>query len=253
MSREYYTFGFEEAGLAFMSRRTLKTHGGFFAAHLKHGMHVLDVGCGPGSITIGIAERVGSGRVTGVDLDESQVALAKRAAAEHEITNADFQTGDAYALAFDDAHFDALYCNALLEHVSDPVRAMREFYRVLKPGGVVGVAGPHWSRFLIAPMDPALAVAVDAFTALQRSNGGDVDVGGKLSQLALEAGFERVKLRAAYQNYDPVWLMTETLIATLDEAGQSACAQTWREWSNLPHATFAMAWGRCIGFKPAAR
>ena len=250
MSEENYTFGFEEAALAFMSRRTLKTHGGFFAAHLKRGMHVLDVACGPGSITIGIAERVGSGRVTGVDLEESQVALARSAAAEHGITNADFQTGDAYALPFDDAQFDALFCNALLEHVSDPEKVLRECLRVLKPGGVVGVAGPHWSRFLIAPMNPALAAAIEAFTGLQRSNGGDVDVGGKLSQLALDAGFERVKLRAAYQNYDPVWLITEMLMETLDEAGQTIHAQTLREWSNFPHATFAMAWGRCIGFKP---
>lgn len=252
MSEEHYTFGFDDAVLAFMSRRTLKTHGGFFAAHLKQGMNVLDVACGPGSITIGIAERVGAGRVTGVDLNESQVALAKRAAAEQGINNAEFRTADAYALPFDDASFDALYCNALLEHLSDPGKAMREFIRVLKPGGVVGVAGPHWSRFLIAPMDAELTAAISAFTALQGSNGGDVDVGGKLSQLALDAGFERVKLRAAYQNYDPVWLITEVLIATLDDAGEADHAQTLREWSNLPHATFAMAWGRCVGFKPEA-
>ena len=86
MSEEHYTFGFEEAALAFMSRRTLKTHGGFFAAHLKHGMHVLDVACGPGSITTGIAERVSPGRVTGVDLNESQVALARSTASAHGIT-----------------------------------------------------------------------------------------------------------------------------------------------------------------------
>lgn len=250
MSKEIYTFGYDEAALAFMSRRTLKTHGGFFAAHLKHDMNVLDVACGPGSVTIGIAERVGSGRVTGIDLNEMQVALAKRAAAEHGISNADFQTGDAYSLPFADASFDALFCNALLEHLSDPSKAMREFLRVLKPGGVVGVAGPHWSRFLIAPMDAALAAAINSFTALQCANGGDVDVGGKLSQLALDAGFERVKLRAAYQNYDPVWLITEMLMATLEDAGEPAHAQTLREWSNAPHATFAMAWGRCIGFKP---
>ena len=251
MSEEHYTFGFEKAAVAFMSRRTFKTHGGFFAAHLKHDMHVLDVGCGPGSITIGIAERVGAGQVTGVDLNDSQVALARINAREHGITNAGFQSASAYSLPFDDACFDALYCNALFEHLSDPSRVMREFFRVIRPGGVVGVAGPHWSRFLIKPMDAPLAKAIDAFTALQRSNGGDVDVGGKLSQLALEAGFEKVKLRAAYQNYDPVWLMTDMLIATLEEAGQSDYAQILREWSNLPHATFAMAWGRCIGFKPA--
>jgi SAM-dependent methyltransferase len=185
MSPERYTLGYDDAALAFVGRRTLQSHGAFFIEYLQDGMQVLDVGCGPGSITLGIAACIGSGHVTGVDLSESQVRLAAQAAAEQGVSNARFQTGSAYELPFADAQFDAVFSHALLEHLSEPARAMREFLRVLRPGGVMGVATPDWSSFLYGPSSPALVAAVKAYEALQVANGGDVDIGHKLSQYAV--------------------------------------------------------------------
>ena len=92
---ETYTLGYSERALDFVSRRTLESHGAFFIPFLKPGITVLDCGCGPGSITLGIAARVGEGSVVGVDLDESQVGLAAGAAAARGVRNVRFRQASA--------------------------------------------------------------------------------------------------------------------------------------------------------------
>ena len=249
---ERYTLGYDAAALAFVSRRTLESHGAFFIPHLRPGMQVLDAGCGPGSMTQGIAAHIGAGRVIGVDMSESQVQLAARSAVQHGASNAEFRTGNVYALPFADAQFDALFSHALLEHLREPVRAMREFLRVLKPGGVMGVATPDWSGFLVAPPSAALQGALEAFKALQDGNGGDVNAGHKLSQFAFNAGFDAVTLQARYENYRPLSIIADLLTAQLERAGQAEHARTLRAWERTPHAMFAQAWVACVGYRPAA-
>jgi SAM-dependent methyltransferase len=203
-------------------------------------------------MTVGIAAHVDSGRAIGVDMGESQVRLATQRAAEQGVANAEFRVGSAYELPFADAQFDALFSHALLEHLREPVRAMREFLRVLKPGGVMGVATPDWSGFLVGPLNRGVEAAIDAFKALQVGNGGDVDIGHKLSQYAVDAGFERVTLQARYENFEPVTIITDLLTANLDRAGQPVHAQTLRAWQSTPHAMFAEAWVACVGYRPGS-
>lgn len=250
MTLERYTLGYDPSALAFVGRRTLESHGAFFVEHLTDGMQVLDVGCGPGSMTIGIAARVGTGRVTGVDLSASQVQLGKQRAVQQDVSNAQFQTGSAYDLPFQDSQYDAVFSHALLEHLSEPARAMNEFRRVLKPGGVMGVATPDWSGFLFGPATTASQTAVKAYEALQAGNGGDVNAGNKLSQYAVDAGFERVRSRARYENFEPVTIITDLLAAKLEEAGQLKHAEALRKWAHTPHAMFAEAWVACVGYRP---
>lgn len=247
---ERYTLGYDASALAFVSRRTVESHGAFFLEYLQPGMQVLDVGCGPGSITVGIASQIGNGRVIGVDMSDSQVRLAEQMAAERGVSNAGFQTGNAYGLPFGDGQFDALFSHALIEHLKKPVRAMREFLRVLRPGGVMGVATPDWGGFLFGPPSPALHAAVKAFEALQIGNGGDVNVGRKLSQFAVDSGFERVKQRAHYENFEPVSIIIDLLAKKLEATGQTGHAQTLRTWQRTPHAMFSEAWVTCVGYRP---
>jgi ubiquinone/menaquinone biosynthesis C-methylase UbiE len=109
-----------------------------FSRHLRPGMALLDAGCGPGTITVGLAELVAPGPVTAVDLNPEDVRRAGAALWDAGFRNARIVAGDVRALPFDDASFDAVHAHATLDSVADP-DALREYLRVLRPGGVIGI------------------------------------------------------------------------------------------------------------------
>jgi ubiquinone/menaquinone biosynthesis C-methylase UbiE len=173
MSAESYTPAHSQNATDFMSVRSVQSHAQFFMPHLTSGVSVLDCGCGPGSITLGIAALVAPGRVIGVDFGSSQTERAQSSAARTGIANVNFQTADCYSLPFPDSSFDRVFSHALMEHLADPLRAAKELYRVLKPGGVIGVCSPDWGGFVLAPPSARLSEAIEAYTSLQTRNGGE--------------------------------------------------------------------------------
>ena len=251
MNQEEYTPGYTTNAVDFMSKRSLESHGAFFIPHLKEGMTVLDCGCGPGSITAGIAERVTHGRVVGVDADESQVSLATESARVQGLGNVEFRVGSAYGLPFPAESFDAVFSHALLEHLREPEQVITEFYRVLKPGCTLGVCSPDWGGFLLSPPSAELAEAVDEYKSLQTANGGDVYVGRKLSRLLENAGFDSIVMRARYEVYESLGFIGEYLARQLVDAGKATQARTLKEWAATSNGMFAQAWVSCTGQKPA--
>lgn len=108
------------------------------AALVRDGDRVLDVGCGPGTITIDVAElRPAPSRVVGVDHSEHLLSEARRRAAARGLVNIAFERADASRLPFADGSFDLAYSNALLDWLVDPVAAWREQARVTRRGGLV--------------------------------------------------------------------------------------------------------------------
>jgi SAM-dependent methyltransferase len=247
---ETYTPGYSAAAATFMNRRRLEPNGAFFLPHLLPGMTVLDCGCGPGTITRDIAARIAPGKVVGLDFDATQVEQAAREARAQAIGNVEFRQGSAYALAFADASFDAVFSHALLEHLREPNRAVAEFMRVLRPGGVLGVCTPDWGGFLLAPPSEKLLLAFEAYKHLQNRNGGDVYCGHKLGLYLARAGFRDIRMQARYENYDPLTTIGDFLAVNHDEAGDAKSAATWREWARQPNGMFAQAWVSCTGAKP---
>ena len=248
---ETYTPGYSEAAAAFMVRRRLDPNGAFFLPHLNPGSSVLDCGCGPGTITRDIAKRVSPGRVTGVDFNADQVAVAAHEAKAQGIANAGFRQGSVYELPFADSSFDAVFSHALLEHLKEPVRAAKELKRVLKPGGMLGVCTPDWGGFLLAPPSEKLLLAFEAYKQLQNRNGGDVYCGHKLGLYVEQAGFENIVMRSRYENYDPLTVIGDFLAVNHEEAGDTKHAATWREWGRSANGMFSQAWVSCTGRKPA--
>jgi SAM-dependent methyltransferase len=248
---EIYTPGYTRTVLDIYSRRTLESHGAFFIPHLRPGMAVLDCGCGPGSITLGIAERVGDGTVVGVDISASQVELAGQSAAERGIINVRFREGSAYEVPFPDASFDAVFSNALFEHLKEPTRALQEFLRVLRPGGRVGVSSPDWGGFLYSPPWEKLTAAIRAYAGIQNCNGGDTLLGRKIVELLIDTGFVEVNAQARYENYENLHTIAEVIAAELFSRGDTALAAATREWAALPYGMFAMAWVSGVGRRPA--
>lgn len=132
MQADTYTPGYSSPMVSFMAQRTADTHATFFLPHLKPGWRLLDAGCGPGTITLGLARKVAPGHVIGIDVEDSQFA-ASREEAQRQDLNVEFRKAIVYELPFEDQSFDAVFSHALLEHLSDPAVAIAEFCRVLKP------------------------------------------------------------------------------------------------------------------------
>ena len=234
-----------------MAQRSLQSHGEFFLPHLTPGVSVLDCGCGPGSITMGIARVVRPGRVVGVDFGASQIEQATAQAAREGISNLRFETADCYVLPFEKDSVERIFSHALLEHLADPVRALKAMYRTLKPGGVIGICSPDWGGFILSPPSSELTLAVEAYTALQSRNGGDVNVGRKLGLHLAGAGFKDVRMSARYECYPSLSFIGEYLALQLEREGDTRSAEILRAWSTNEDGLFAQAWVSAVGYKSA--
>ena len=228
------------------------------------GASVLDVGSGPGTITVDIAERVAPGRVIGIDASAEIVAQASTYASARGIDNVSFATGDAYRIEADDDTFDVVHAHQVLQHVSDPVAALAEFRRITKPGGVVAARDVDWGGTIWAPALPGLTEWMRINQAVQRNNGGDPCAGRMLTGWALAAGFERVDSGASIWCFaseaERAWWgdswsvrARESDFATYalasgvaDDAALDAVSAAWVEWSVAPDGWYAMPHGEII-------
>lgn len=246
--------------------RTAANVGGFFTPFLRSGMRLLDCGCGPGSITVGLAELVAPGEVIGIDASADLIASAQDNAASAGLSNATFQTGDVYSLPFADDSFDAVWAHALLEHLHDPVAALAEMRRVLKPGGLIGVRELDLDSLLIGPESPALVRCIELWIRLTRENGGDAQIGKKLAALLTAAGFREVGMSATVEPYGlavrqsfvPPRVATSNLMALLEpiEARGYATAaeigemrQALTDWAESPQSVMLVMRGEAIAVK----
>ena len=150
------SFWQQEHTLAAMARRTLEARFPPLKSYLYPGAKVLDVGCGPGSITLGVAAAVQPGSVVGIDSAEGAIEQAAKLAKEQQVDNARFLVRDWYELGFAEGTFDITYSNNVLVWVRDLVRALEEQKRVTKRGGWVVGAVADWDTIIIYPPCPAL-------------------------------------------------------------------------------------------------
>ena len=160
----------------------------FFLRHLKPGMSVLDCGCGPGTITQGIAQIVAPGKVVGCDLEPGMVARATAEAEGKGLDNLSFQEGNILDLPFEDNTFDAVMSCAVTEHLSEPVKAMSELGRVAKKGGIVGITRTDWSANLFAPPCPPAERFIELFESGFKTQGATMFGGKDLPRMMQEAG-----------------------------------------------------------------
>ncbi|GII57619.1 hypothetical protein Pth03_60080 [Planotetraspora thailandica] len=182
-----YTHGHDEPVLRSHRWRTAENSAAYLLPHLKPDMKVLDVGSGPGTITADLAARVG--HVTASEVTTEALELARAGVTGRGARNVDFAVADVHALEFADATFGVAHAHQVLQHVGDPVRALREMRRVTKPGGIVAARDSDYSAFAWYPRLPALDAWMALYQRVARSNGGEPDAGRRLLSWAHAAGF----------------------------------------------------------------
>jgi ubiquinone/menaquinone biosynthesis C-methylase UbiE len=255
--QEQYGLQDSEAQRA-MVFRSAERQAAFLLPHLRPGMHLLDCGCGPGSITTDFARRITPGQVVGIDLSAGEVERATARAAELGITNVQFKTGDVYNLPFADATFDAVYSNALLDHLSDPLAALSEMRRVLKSGGVAGVRTADRDGYLWSPPDPLIAKWQKESEEWKAAQGVNVRIGKHLRSYLRQVGFARTEGSASYDTYgtpETVARLSRAAVAGIHqdiaETGDmelQAVASAFEKWGASPDAFFAMSFCEGLGW-----
>ncbi|MEU8521803.1 methyltransferase domain-containing protein [Streptomyces sp. NPDC048577] len=259
-----YTHGHHESVLRSHTWRTAANSAAYLTPELRPGLDVLDVGCGPGTITADLAALVAPGRVTGVDAAEGILRQARAAAAERGLGNVEFTVADVHALDFPDDSFDVVHAHQVLQHVGDPVRALREMRRVCRPGGVVAARDSDYGGFVWYPATPALDAWQDLYRRVARANGGEPDAGRRLFSWAREAGFTEIVTTAATWCFarpeERAWWSglwaertTESVYARLAVDGGHATsgqlaeiAEAWREWNRCEAGWFLVPHGEIL-------
>ncbi|OBT45542.1 hypothetical protein VE00_05059 [Pseudogymnoascus sp. WSF 3629] len=174
--------------------RTVANSAAYLLPYLKPGMTILDVGCGPGSISIDLARLVPGSHVTGIDVDDP-LKEARASAAAIGVTNVEFKVGDIHALDFPDASFDVVHAHQVLQHISDPVLALREMRRVAKPGGIV--AARESASMAWFPESEGIAAWRDLAGRVSRAEGGNPHPGSGIHSWARAAGFEKSQVKCS--------------------------------------------------------
>ncbi|MET3803407.1 ubiquinone/menaquinone biosynthesis C-methylase UbiE [Nakamurella sp. UYEF19] len=264
MTNPQYTHGHQDSVLRSHRWRTAQNSAGYLLPHLASGLSLLDIGCGPGTITSDLADLVAPGAVWGVDSSAEVVAEASRTAKARGAANASFGVGDVYALAHADGAFDVVHAHQVLQHLADPAAALREMGRVCRPGGIVAARDADYAAMAWFPRVPALDDWMTLYQQVARSNAAEPDGGRFLRHWAHRAGFADVTSSASVWCYsteaERQWwggLWADRVVGSAfaaqavnrgfaDVARLQAMAAGWREWASHPDAWFAVLNGEIL-------
>jgi SAM-dependent methyltransferase len=265
MTRETYLHGHHDSVLRSHRWRTAENSAGYLLPRLAPGDHVLDVGCGPGTITVDLAARVPQGQVTAIDAAADVLELAREEAGRRGVANVGFETGDVYRLAFGDGTFDVVHAHQVLQHLSDPVAALAEMRRVCRPGGLVAARDGDYAGMFWYPEDPELDEWRELYRAVARALGGEPDAGRRMLAWARAAGLAEVEASAGSWCYtgpaDRAWWgeswarrLTESRFGDqavehglATRADLERLARAWRRWADSEDAWFFIPHGEILG------
>jgi SAM-dependent methyltransferase len=265
--RERYIHGHHESVLRSHSWRTVLNSAAYLLPHLAAGQRVLDVGSGPGTISIDLARRVAPGTVVGIDSSADVVEQATGLARDNGIDTVSFSVGDVYALEFADDSFDIVHAHQVMQHLARPIDAMREIRRVLKPGGVFAARDVVYGSTAWYPSLPALDSWLRTLLTVHRGNGGDPDAGRSLKAWARHAGFASVTSSASMWCFatdaerdwwGSTWAeraLESSFAAQAIETGAASLndlhemADGWRYWAADADGWFGMPHGEIIAVK----
>jgi ubiquinone/menaquinone biosynthesis C-methylase UbiE len=264
---EIYQHGHHISVVSSHAKRTAEIDAAFFLPYLKSGMRLLDVGCGPGSITVGLVLHVEPAHTVGIDPSESVIETARSLAKAKSARHLTFEVGNIYEPRFPAESFDAIFAHQVLQHLRRPVDALRQCRALLKSSGVVGVRDVDWGSTTFYPENQGISRFLTLYYDLARRNGGEPKAGRYLRRWFREAGFVETRVTTSTVSYtDPAatreWANTyadrtlhsniaekslEYGIATRSEL--EAIAAAWRAWGQDPDALWCFTQTEMVAWK----
>ncbi len=267
-SGDKYTHGYHSSVVSAHSVRRASEAAAFLLPLLKSPARLLDFGCGPGTITIDLADHLlPEGSVVGIDSSTKVIEQARSTASERQVKNVSFEVNSIYETGYAPASFDAAYAHQVLQHLSEPVKALNEVRRVLVQGGICGVREVDWGTTAVWPQDDRLTRFLDVYRRVANRNGGEPNAGRNLKQWFTDAGFSDLVVTTSTWSFsdeaglnwwgeqwaerilrsDLATRAVEYGIATESELAE--ISQGWLDWMQAPGAFFAFTQVEVVGTK----
>lgn len=265
-----YIHGHSDSVLRSHRWRTAENSAAYLLPHLTEGQRLLDVGCGPGTLTVDLAGRVGPyGSVVGIDLSAAVVQEAAAHAIAQEAGNVTFRTGDFRELEGLEGSFDVVHAHQVLQHLRDPVGALAAMGRLTRPGGIVAARDSDYLSFVWTPADPRLDRWREIYVAVCDRNDTRADAGRWLLRWALDAGLTDVAYTTSTWTFatpaDRAWwgsswaerAVASSLADQAEEYGVATkgeleeVAGGFRDWADQPDATFVLLHGEIVARSPS--
>lgn len=260
---DVYLHGHDEPVLRSHSWRTAENSAAYLLDRLRPDDRLLDVGCGPGTISVDLARRLGEGSVVGIDRSDEVLAGAAELALAAGVDNVEFRGCDVMDLPFEPGSFDVVHAHQVLQHLVDPVGALRGMARVCRARGVVAARDADYGAFVWAPGVPGLSRWQECYREAARSVGAEPDAGRHLLRWCREAGLVEVCATASVWCFstpeDRTWwsgLWADRVLGTdltgrLRDVGASEddleeMAEGWRRWGVSDDGWFVVLHGEVV-------
>jgi SAM-dependent methyltransferase len=232
-----YAPGWSPDMLAMLTGRTATERAAFVLPLLSPGQRVLDLGCGPGTITAGLADAIApTGTLIAIDREPTQLPLARSAA-----PTARYAVAGAESLPIATHTLDVVFAHAVFEHLPNPAAVLTEFRRVLRPGGLLALSSSDWSSAVVEPRTPDVDRALAAHYRLRREAGGDPFMGARLADLVRANGFVDVQTTAQDRVDMTYPQLADYIHVRVAAAGDSQAAEAAARWSQH-NGRFTQRW-----------
>ncbi len=265
-----YTMGYGEEYLTFLSLFHVEELAGYLMERLEPGMRIIDLGCGPGYVSVGLAEAVAPGEMYGVDVEPSQIEIARRTARNRRVENTVFEVADLVDLPYEDGFFDVVHCNDVLAYVPDTAAALAEAKRVLKPGGLLGCREMIVDSCFLHPDLGVMKRGWEVFADLMIADDAHPQIGKELKMLLSQSGFTDVSISFTWETYsepeqiDHLYTLVKEWFLSFDVTEGAklygaatdglfgAIEEATDRWRADPAALAAIAFGEALAVRPVS-